>query len=880
MDPFDQAWGDTSSATSISDFDMAWDGGIPAEASDIGAIKGAAVRGIGGLLGIADELMPQFYRDKTGAGVSMPHIFGLFEKKDTPVSFRKDFESLLGYGENEPTVKPSSEIGKVLNSAVEAGSSAAPFGPLAMLASSIYGGVGGYGGEKIGEAIPSVISPETGRMVGSAITQLTPASLIKSGAIKEAARKVGPLLSQFPLIGRMFGKDAAIDAAVGRAITKGAQNIDNVENVLATISPATDELSNLKTTAELVGDPGLARVEDMVHQTFSSSPFKTLSEQRQGLRAGEVFKGYDPTTNLYETSKALEGVVAKSAENLDEAADVAWGLLPKDAQLVGNHLNDDLLRGVKEATIDGNVPLTGSAKGILDRFFNQASEGPMTFEQIQALRRKALEVGRGAKGDLSEAGQLNRRISSLVEEHLRKIVNDNAAAGIISPDDVAKWEAAREATKLPKVAFGAKESGTSALEKIGLEGESVDNVTLIKEGLNSPDKLAAHLRAAALGGEDARPLYQQALKSELDGKPPSQWADIVNRRRTQWEMVFSPDEMAMLDRNLLDIESELIKNRMVQTGNSLTDTRKAIRERVMSEKGLADLVNNPLVRQIPVLGGAIQGANVGWQGSDSALGGVGNALLYGGAGALLGKAFQGRAQAASDKFDDLLIAALRNPKTMQRVIEAAKPGNLTQILSQAALGAGRGAIAPAASSGLNSLFKSVFPKPQQVEKQEEQNSPTSGLNTSGENLYKQMSMDNSKTPDIAIVEQEIDKDPYYSALYEAESGRNPKAKNPQSTAKGGFQFIDSTAKGLGLDDPLDLSKSFEAVKSFTDRHRELFGNDPALLYSAHYLGETVLRKLLNGLPLSKQQQSQVEYLKEKALPDFLKIYKKKASIEV
>ena len=131
-----------------------------------------------------------------------------------------------------------------------------------------------------------------------------------------------------------------------------------------------------------------------------------------------------------------------------------------------------------------------------------------------------------------------------------------------------------------------------------------------------------------------------------------------------------------------------------------------------------------------------------------------------------------------------------------------------------------------------------------------------------------------KPKDVAQVEQAIDADPYYSALYEAESGRNPQAKNPTSTASGGFQFLKGTAKSLGLKNAMDLGESFDKVQTLTDSHREVFGDDPLLLYSAHYLGQTVLTKLLSGAKLSDKEKKQVEYLKVKALPRFEKIYQK------
>ena len=139
-------------------------------------------------------------------------------------------------------------------------------------------------------------------------------------------------------------------------------------------------------------------------------------------------------------------------------------------------------------------------------------------------------------------------------------------------------------------------------------------------------------------------------------------------------------------------------------------------------------------------------------------------------------------------------------------------------------------------------------------------------------MFKRTSME--KTPEIKAVEQEIDADPYYSALYEAESGRNPNAKNPNSSAAGGFQFIKATAKSMGLDDPYDLRASFDAVQRFTDDHRARFGDDPATLYAAHYMGATLLSKLNAGKQLTENEQKIVESFERQALPRFMRILEK------
>lgn len=127
--------------------------------------------------------------------------------------------------------------------------------------------------------------------------------------------------------------------------------------------------------------------------------------------------------------------------------------------------------------------------------------------------------------------------------------------------------------------------------------------------------------------------------------------------------------------------------------------------------------------------------------------------------------------------------------------------------------------------------------------------------------------------DVTQAVQEIKADPYYNALATAESGWNPNAKNKSSSATGLFQLVSGTAKSLGVEDPKNITQSFEGVKKLTEENKAIFGSDPAMLYAAHYLGANVLKKWLDGKPLTDVQQAQVLELKTKALPNFLKAYR-------
>lgn len=191
---------------------------------------------------------------------------------------------------------------------------------------------------------------------------------------------------------------------------------------------------------------------------------------------------------------------------------------------------------------------------------------------------------------------------------------------------------------------------------------------------------------------------------------------------------------------------------------------------------------------------------------------------------------------------------------------------------------------PQASSSAKNIGRQLEPTPTQKEAvpspQHAQNpaSNQASFNRTSSNGYRpnplfavRKGMEDGR-PNIQMVEAEIDKDPYFSALYEAESSRNPTAKNPESSATGGFQFIRATAKSLGLEDPTDLAASFDAVKKLTAEIDAVADGDPRMRYAGHYLGVPLLRKYLAGSKLTDAEQAQVSYLKSKALPRFMRIY--------
>ncbi len=126
-----------------------------------------------------------------------------------------------------------------------------------------------------------------------------------------------------------------------------------------------------------------------------------------------------------------------------------------------------------------------------------------------------------------------------------------------------------------------------------------------------------------------------------------------------------------------------------------------------------------------------------------------------------------------------------------------------------------------------------------------------------------------------IISKEFD-EAYYKLNAQIESGNNPKAKAPTSTASGLHQFIRSTWEEMGFDwkDVFDPAVQRKAIVKFTERNAEMLRKagcaiNNATLYGAHFLGVAGFLKIMRALP-SDQVASVTTPAQRKANPTILK----------
>lgn len=107
---------------------------------------------------------------------------------------------------------------------------------------------------------------------------------------------------------------------------------------------------------------------------------------------------------------------------------------------------------------------------------------------------------------------------------------------------------------------------------------------------------------------------------------------------------------------------------------------------------------------------------------------------------------------------------------------------------------------------------------------------------------------------MILGDKKLDND-YFNLISKIESNHNPKAKNPNSTASGRFQFIRSTWEGLGYKwaDVFNDDLQWQAIRKFTEQNANILRANGcainfATLYGAHFLGASGFLRIMRADP--------------------------------
>lgn len=693
------------------------------------------------------------------------------------------------------------------------------------------------------------------------------------------------------------------EQASGPSVTSGFRPVaeDEIDATPVMRQPTWGESAEFGLKALLEGGAGTL-------DTLTSA-FRSPSAEDMFLKQKLGSMNFGPVANAEAYGKDVDmqnALLGKLEGNAAPITDLVHRYIgrPEDSGVTGTVA--DLSKAAIEASTFPGGPVLNALSGVggevAHKLFPESTVAPILGSLAGGAGVGALKTGAGAlksSGQAIERASLGARVSDYIKS--------------LSTNGLQEDEIGDVATKLSKSigkigdtdGFGlmrttgslSKRIGGQLDEigsKIGKGLEAADNAGIVPSiDLQSPTSATQKLLAKAGA---AKKQLTEALDEFKDNllDPQNGW-DGTTAGLNQWKTsvanqgfsgtakgTLAPAMARKLQRAIASDLGEAVNTAVIKSGHATADDWGSLMSRYGDYATVAPIVNRQAVSAladsadkglrsvIRTSGGAITTPTI----IATALGGPAAApigLLLGGGLALSGTA-TGRGVVGN-----ILKATGKAGQAATKGAELASVGGL---VNTSANPANRKAVEPKAAEEKRSEKTSAKYNTSFVDKAMDR--------AEGEMLglkkkpVADVDLGDRKSPDyVKKVEAKIDADPYYSALYATESSRNPNAVPRDkktgkllSSAKGAFQFVDDTARRVGLKDPFDIGESFEKVQELTNDHIKRFGTNPARLYAAHFLGATTLDRWLKGKPLTEKQEKHVREFRTIALPNFMRNYEK------
>lgn len=809
--------------------------GKPSVSEDLPYIGSKGTEGVSNLLWLAEQVLPDI------AQMNPPRLFGLTEyltgSDYGPTAKEQFLQQTEDLGIYSPELKPKTGLGEFAGIVAENAPAAAIFGPL----TGLRGAVGGLALESTGEAVGGPIGGLAASLIplgGSKVSRA--AEALSESTVEPKAAKV---LQEW-----------AVDAP------RSAERLESAARV------ADDPFYALKTTGEIAQDPGLARLEDTLRATKYGDEMADIGERSLARRA--LLQETTPTLSAAESvesrgARIVEGVSEKYAE-AEKAASDAWNVLNKynSEKVPMVDIRSRIFDKMQEAGL--NRKSAGLSKEV-ENILGGLRGGKTTRElgDLQNYKKAANSLLRRE----SAASDLDKIAAGIITSSIDEGVDVAVDSGKVSGSMVDAWRNARAATRRKYDEFLTKEK---PLVRRIAKGQEIYTSRTPSKAISSPEAAREVLNAAGKQSDTANALRETYITKVLEPKRDSSIVDKLKASKDVAREIFDdPEHFDAFQKVIDDVDSYSKYIDITKRGvNSATIPKAKAVEKL--EKN-ATLLSKTLTQ-------VMTGAGVGGAAAVVSSNPIGIALSA--IGALGAKAAGSRIENINDKVMKLVVLASKDKDIALDLLKAPTETSMRKLaraLEEVA----------ASSAGLsilgigNELEKKGYKNDETPSANSVLNMPT---NDTGRSMpdkkietpsASSVVGDNKNLSPVKAVEAQIDSDPFYSAVYEVESGRNPKAKNPESSASGAFQLIKSTAKALGVNDVFDIAQNFEGMKKLTEENKRIFGDNPELLYAAHYLGAPLLKKWLQDKPLNQTERQQVEFLNSKALPRFRRAYQVK-----
>lgn len=834
MDPFESAWNNVTAAQE-DPFESVW-AKVTAPTTTPSAtdtlkneflgVENRLVEGYGILGDTADAINRNFNPIYPGG----PRVLGLnpTSLNDSPAKKPSDYlkeglAAIGGYGDEQAITGPGMIAEEV-----------ARYAPGAllgegMLLPSLVGGAGA------GVAKASGFN-ETGQAIAGLFSSLAPgaastiwgrgANLLRD-LFSPAAKVEQAQLGAKELLSNTINTDDAL------AALSAAEKADQAAPFITRQSES--YLPQYRRTAEIIDQPGAAALENVISRTDDTAKSAiTLQDEARDLARTNIFNKLDKT-NLSESEAG--NLIRQGLETNKQSFNDAVNEFAGKAFKGGEELPAKAAKGIVTATLNqftksGARDVTGDFRRLIDNFRALPSKVDLqTLQDFRSAFGEYAKLGLNPTAIDRQTATIAGRMRSTLDNTIEKI----ALEGNLPKSQYNAWQ---------KMIATRRTKG--ALYESGATGKALQ-----RDPFNTGYKMAAEKVGPTVIAtkEDATQLMA-ALKGQgksIEAVRSSLLSSIWNKSTNAMTGKFNPTSFHRQLAKVSEVAPEVLQPSQLKALKLIAD----------------DMAGQSRVSELAFK--ASKGNSITSQ-SDSAIELIQNAVKE--AGTSTARKVINKIPLVGPVIDSM-VSIISNPAERQALINAELAKFVTKPEYAKAL--------------LMKPSKETIPIVKEFASQLSRSLGASVSSSQGnqnvqkkDDSYLDDLFSGKKRPrmneDIKSIEAEIDSNPTDAAIYEMESGRNPKAKNPESSAAGAFQLINSTQKALGVKDPFDLRQNYEGYKRLRDENIARFGDDPLMVYSAHYLGAPLLDKVLKKRKLDDNERKIVEEFKARILPRFQKIY--------
>lgn len=638
---------------------------------------------------------------------------------------------------------------------------------------------------------------------------------------------------------------------------------DSLRGAKSRAEQVADPFARFRSTAEVTGNPALAQFEKELGGRTELAPIYGQRRAQRAEARDRVIASQTTTKGVPDDfGDTLIDAASQNKAALGETQEKAWDLFPRYTEVD----TTQAAAAVKAIEDEVQAPARwkSDAKLYRDQFYETADPKgsiPSTSGALQEIRGNILKELRDNQSLPNHHRKVLSEISNQIEDTLNTQLTGTDAANYRKARDITKY---RAETYAPRT-VGGKLTNAQTLPE-----------TALKQGFPGSKRGAVELKKAVGNNRKVIEDYKRVILDEIPrdaqgGLTPARFKNYLQKKKTGWIELYGKRNYQKMNQVLEDLQSEANVSNIAyyaSRGQSATQQKQTV----------AGVIDDLFRRRME-----------------------GNGVVS----LAIEKLAESVGSRDQEQLRGVLFDALLEPKLFRELVKKPEPTRIASTVEALweFVDSQRQTAAREATLGgfkVPTAENRSSPSPQgsgeETDSSRLRNQETRALTNSRSSSQPRQGgllgrprertgllsrppqsspgslYGGKKNVNVQQVEALIDEDPIDAAIYETESNRDPKAKNKNSTAAGGFQLVKAMQKSLGVKDPYDLEQNYKGYRKLRAENERTFGSGPFDVYAAHYFGAPMFKRYLAGDRFTPEEQLLVDNFEKKALPRFSKIY--------